>query len=70
MGNLTIRPGDRISIHHKLNGYYADAWVLHKFWFFGWWLKVVTYKSQNYITIPIGWVEHIINRNDIGKQVR
>ena len=52
MSNLTIRPGDRISIHHPKVGY-ADAWVLHKYWWFGWKLKVVTYKAQDYLTIPI-----------------
>ena len=66
MSNLTIRPGDRISIHHPKVGY-ADAWVLHKYWWFGWKLKVVTYKAQEYLTIPIRYVEYLINRNDIGR---
>ena len=66
MSNLEIRPGDRIHIHHPKVGY-VSAWVLHKYWWFGWKLKVVTHQTQDHLTIPIKCVQYIIQRNDIGR---
>lgn len=57
------RPGDHITFINKYGGT-SEAWILHRFLFF---FKIVTYKSQEYITIPIWKIESIISRDSIGR---
>ena len=63
---LEIKEGDRISFENEYGGR-SDAYVLHKFWLFGWRLRIVTYNSQEYITISAKRVISILERNAIGK---
>ena len=63
---LEIKEGDYISFENEHGGR-SDAYVLHKFWLFGWKLRIVTYKSQEYITISTKRVISILERNAIRK---
>lgn len=63
---LSIRIGDRILFRNEYGGS-DEGFVLHKFWLFGTMLKVMTYKSQKYITICSNRVIDIIARDAIGK---
>ena len=63
---LEIKEGDRISFKNEYGGR-SDAYVLDKLWLFGWKLRIVTYKSQEYITISAKRVISILERNAIGK---
>lgn len=60
------RPGDHIMFINKYGGT-SEAWILHRFLFF--FFKIVTYKSQEYITIPIWKIESIMGRDTIGRGV-
>lgn len=63
---LKIRIGDRILFRNGYGGS-SEGFVLHKFWLFGTMLKVMTYKSQEHITISSNRVIDIIARDAIGK---
>lgn len=63
---LSIRIGDRILFRNEYGGS-SEGFVLHKFWLFGIRLKVMTYKSQEYVTISSNMVIDIIERDAIGK---
>ena len=63
---LEIKEGDRISFENEHGGR-SDAYVLHKFWLFGWKLRIVTDKSQEYITISTKRGMSILERNAVGK---
>lgn len=65
---LRIRVGDRILFRDEYGGT-KEAFVLHKFWLFGTWLRIVTFKSQDYRIINSKRVNNILERNAIGKYV-